>query len=240
MSEILRVADKIITEKDIFPLLKEYQMLIPLAKEIFLDLAIAKTEYTEAEIQNYRQQFFNQYQITSDEQLKLWLEKNQLTQEELDSKIIRALKLDKFKKETWQDKLESYYLKRKKDLDKVIYSLIRTKDMGVAQVLYFRLQAAEQSFADIAKQFSQGAEAQTGGLIGPIELNVPHPQIAQMLMTAKPGEVLPPTRIGEWIVILRLEKFLTTQLDQAMEQRLLNELFNNWLNEQLQQQVTLQ
>ncbi len=240
MSEILRVADKIITEKDIFPLLKEYQMLMPLAKEIFLDLAIAKTEYTEAEIQNYRQQFFNQYQITSDEQLKLWLEKNQLTQEELDSKIIRALKLDIFKKETWQDKLESYYLKRKKDLDKVIYSLIRTKDMGVAQVLYFRLQAAEQSFADIAKQFSQGAEAQTGGLIGPIELNVPHPQIAQMLMTAKPGEVLPPTRIGEWIVILRLEKFLTTQLDQAMEQRLLNELFNNWLNEQLQQQVTLQ
>jgi len=73
-----------------------------------------------------------------------------------------------------------------------------------------------------------------------VELSVPHPQIAQKLMTSQPGEVLPPMRIGEWNVILRLEKYLAAPLDENMKRRLLDELFNNWLNEQLQKQVKFQ
>lgn len=239
MTQILQVAEQKITENDIFPLLTEHQMLIPLAREIILDQAIANIEYTAEESQAVHQQFFNQAQITTDEQLQQWLKNNYLTKEQLEKRLVRNIKLEKFKKETWEHKLESYYLKRKRQLDKVVYSLIRTQDPGIAQALYFRIQAEEQSFADVARKFTQGAEAQTGGLVGPVELNVPHPQIAEMLLTAEPGKLLPPTRIGEWIVILRLEKYLAAQLDDQMKQRLLNELFNTWLNEQLQQQVSI-
>jgi parvulin-like peptidyl-prolyl isomerase len=56
-------------------------------------------------------------------------------------------------------------------------------------------------------------------------------------MTSQPGQVLPPVRIGEWIVILRLEKYLAAQLDQNMKRRLLDELFNTWLNENIQKGV---
>jgi parvulin-like peptidyl-prolyl isomerase len=239
MTQILQVAEQTITEKDLFPLLTEHQMLIPLSKEIILDQAIANIGYTAEESQAAHQQFFNQAQITTDEQLQQWLKNNYLTKEQLEKRLVRNIKLEKFKKETWEHKLESYYLKRKRQLDKVVYSLIRTQDPGIAQALYFRIQAGEQSFADVARKFTQGAEAQTGGLVGPVELNVPHPQIAQMLITAEPGKLLAPTRIGEWIVILRLEKYLAAQLDEAMKQRLLNELFNTWLTEQLQQQVSI-
>jgi parvulin-like peptidyl-prolyl isomerase len=238
MSEILQVGEKTITEKDLFPLLNEHQMLMPLAKEILLDQAIANIDCTAEETQTARQNFFSQFQISSDEQLQLWLQKNHLTKDQIEKRIVRGLKLEKFKQETWGNKLESYYLKRKRQLDKVVYSLIRTKDAGVAQALYFRIQAGEQSFAEVAQKFSQGAEAQTGGLIGPVEINVPHPQIAQMLLNSQPGKLLTPTKVGEWIVILRLEKYLAAQLDQAMRQRLLNELFNNWVNEQLQEKVS--
>lgn len=237
MSEILQIADKTITEQDLFPLLAEHQMLIPLAREIILDQAIANITCTPEETQICRQQFFNQFQITSDEQLQIWLERNKLTKDQIEIRMVRGLKVEKFKQETWGNKLESYYLKRKNQLDKVVYSLIRTKDPGVAQALYFRIQAGDQSFGEIAQKFSEGAEAQTSGLIGPVELSVPHPQIAQMLITSQPGQLLTPTRVGDWIVILRLEKYLSAQLDQTMSQRLLNELFNNWLNEQVQQQV---
>ena len=44
--------------------------------------------------------------------------------------------------------------------------------------------------------------------------------------------------VGEWWVILRLEKHLPAQLDEANRQRLLNELFQNWLMTKLQQEVT--
>ena len=46
----------------------------------------------------------------------------------------------------------------------MVYSLIRSKDPGVAQELYFRIQEGENTFSELARQYSQGSEAQTGGL----------------------------------------------------------------------------
>ena len=87
-------------------------------------------------------------------------------------------------------------------------------------------------------EYSQGTEAQTGGLIGPVEINAPHPKIAQILATCQPGQLVPPTRVGEWIVIIRLENYLSAKLDNPMRQRMLDELFNHWLNEAIKQKVS--
>jgi hypothetical protein len=40
--------------------------------------------------------------------------------------------------------------------------------------------------------------------------------------------------LGDWWVITQLEQLMPAQLDETMRQRLLNELFENWLQEQLQ------
>lgn len=239
MSSSLQVGNIIVTPENIFPLLAQKQMIAPLAREIILDQAIAHIECTPEETATAEQQFFMQMQLNPNEpqQLQTWLEKNYLTREQLQERILRGIKLEKYKLETWSNDLESYYLKRKRQLDKIIYSLIRTKNAGQAQELYFRISEGEKEFTDLARQHSQGAEAETGGLIGPVELTVPHPEIAQKLMTSQPGQVLPPMRIGEWIVILRLEKYLAAQLDQNMKRRLLDELFNTWLNENIQKGV---
>ena len=87
-------------------------------------------------------------------------------------------------------------------------------------------------------EYSEGSEAQTGGLIGPVEVNAPHPRIAQVLSTCKPGQLVPPTRVGEWIVIIRLENFISAQLDDPMRQRMIDEMFRQWLNEQVNKQVS--
>jgi parvulin-like peptidyl-prolyl isomerase len=242
MSPSLQVGDIVITPENIFPLLAEKQMIAPLAREIILDQAIAEIECTPEETAMAEQQFFMQMQLNANdnEQLQTWLDRNYLTREQLQERILRGIRLEKYKQQTWGNDLESYYLKRKRQLDKIIYSLIRTKNPGQAQELYFRISEGEKEFTDLARQHSQGAEAETGGLIGPVELTVPHPEIAQKLMTSQPGQVLPPTRIGEWIVILRLEKYLAAQLDDNMKRRLLDELFNTWLNENIQKEVKFQ
>jgi parvulin-like peptidyl-prolyl isomerase len=52
------------------------------------------------------------------------------------------------------------------------------------------------------------------------------------------GKISPPTQIGEWWIILRLEKYISTQLDDNIRQRLRNDLFQKWLMNQLQNNVT--
>lgn len=239
MNPSLQVGNQIITAENIFSLLAEKQMILPLAKELIIDQAIAEIECTPEEKQMAQQQFFTQMQINPNdsEKFESWLQKNYLTKEQLQQRILRGVKLEKFKQETWGNQLNSYYRQRKQQLDKVVYSLIRTKNPGEAQELYFRITEGEKDFTEVAKQYSQGAEAETGGLIGPVELNVPHPTIAQKLVTAQVGQVIPPFRVSEWIVILRLEKYITAQLDQYTSRKLLDELFNTWMNKQLQEEV---
>ncbi|MGI0482693.1 peptidylprolyl isomerase [Geminocystis sp. CENA526] len=239
MNPSLEVGSVVVTPENIFSFLAEKQMIAPLAKEIILDGAIEGIECTAEETAMAEQQFFMQMQLNpkEPEKLQVWLEKNYLTREQLQNRILRGIKLEKYKEKTWGTELQNYYLKRKQQLDKVVYSLIRTRNAGEAQELYFRACEGEKEFAELARQHSQGAEAETGGLIGPVELTVPHPEIARRLMTSQPGQILPPCRIGEWIVILRLEKYMTAQLDQNMRRRLLDELFNTWLNETIQTKV---
>ncbi len=239
MITVLQVGARAITADEIIPLLAGYQLLQPLLREIIIDQAIASISCTPEENASACKQFFEQHQITNEKEKLAWASQRGMTLAQLEALATRGVLIEKFKQGTWGHKLESYFLSRKAQLDRVIYSLIRTQEPGIAQELYFRIQEGEQSFADLAREYSQGSEAQTGGLIGPVELSVPHPVLAQMLRLSQPGQLCPPTRLGEWFLIVRLEKFIPAQLDASMRQRLLNECFNTWLSEQLNQQLAV-
>lgn len=235
MGVVLQIGDRSILAEDILPLLAGYQMLPQLLQELVIDQAVAPIACTPEEAEQAQQQFYAQSQITSDADRQGWLQRHGMTLDQLQALAERGLKIEKFKQATWGAKLESYFLSRKSQLDKVIYSLIRLQDLGIAQEVYFRILEKEQSFAELAREYSQGPEAQTDGLIGPVELSVPHPSLARMLSISQPGQLWPPTRVGDWLVIIRLEKFVLAQLDDAMRRRLLNECFNSWLQEQMTQ-----
>jgi parvulin-like peptidyl-prolyl isomerase len=67
-----------------------------------------------------------------------------------------------------------------------------------------------------------------------VELSVPHAALGRILSISQPGQLWPPTKVGDWFVVVRLEKFLPAKLDEVTRQRLLDELFNHWLIEQVQ------
>ncbi len=238
MSVVLEVDNQVYTAEDLVPLLTQYQMLPKLAQEILTDKAIAEIKCSEAENTQIFEQFCQQNQLTSEEQVQQWLNKQGLNREQLQNLITKKLRIDKYKEETWGDQVDAHFIKRKSQLDRVVYSLIRVEKPEVAQELYFRIKDNENTFSALAMEYSQGTEAQTGGLIGPVEINAPHPKIAQILATCQPGQLVPPTRVGEWIVIIRLENYLSAKLDNPMRQRMLDELFGRWLNEAIQQKVS--
>jgi parvulin-like peptidyl-prolyl isomerase len=234
MTKVLQVKNQSITTEKVVTLLASYQMLPQFLREVITDQAITSITCTPEEKASACQQFYEKYQLTSKSERQEWLELYEMTPEQLEALATRGLRIEKFKRTTWGGgKLESYFLTRKSLLDKVIYSLIQTRDVGVANEIYFRIQDREQSFGELARQYSQGSEAQTGGLLGPVELGKISSNLAQMLYISQTGQLWPPTRLGEWIVIVRLEEFIPAVLDEAMRQQLLNELFERWVQEQL-------
>lgn len=221
MSAILQVGNQKIAAEQFVSLLKSSQLLPQLLREFFIEQAIAPIEYSSEELEGYCQQIAQQPENygTPPQHIQL--------------RAPRQLKLEKFKESTWGDRVESTFLNCQEQLDRVLFSLIQSEDVEVIQELYFRLQEGEESFAKLASQYSQGPEAHTNGLVGPIELNNLHPKLAQVLKVSQPGQLSPPIRVDKWLVIVRLERYIPAQFDVKMRQRLLDELFEAWLQENI-------
>ena len=232
MVEILQIGERVVKSDEILSLLARYQLMPQFLRGLVIDGAIAGFSCTPEERLQAVQAV--EAQLQTPEAKQAWLERQGITAEQLEEIAVRPLLIEKFKQATWTKKVDSYFLSRKTTLDQVVYSLIRTKDIGLAQEVYFRIQEAEQSFAELARQYSQGPEAHTGGLLGPVSISQPHPTLAKILSVSQPGQLWPPRALGEWFVIVRLEKMLPAQLDDAMRRQLIDELFENWVREQVQ------
>lgn len=200
-------------------------MLSPFSRDQNLDRVIAVVDYTAEEWEAFLQQFLNakNYQV--------WLQQQGVTPEEFESWVTRELAIRKFQNQQWGRKVASYFLDRKHELDRVIASLIYLTDQGLAHELYFRIAEGEATFEDMARTYSQGTEATTGGRIGPIELGQLHPHLARLFYGAQPGQLWQPLKLDQWTVIARLEESLPVQFDDFMRQSLLNELLEIWLKD---------
>jgi parvulin-like peptidyl-prolyl isomerase len=234
MTEVFRVGDRKITAEEIPALLKRYQLLPQFFQGLVIDRAIADRTCTEEEIQAAVQNFYQQNQLTSPEAQQAWLKANGMTESELKALAVRPILLQQFKEETWGNKVRSHFMSRKTSLDQVVYSLIRTQDEGLAQELYYRIDEGEQTFEECARAYSQGPEARTGGKLGPVPLNRPHPAIGKLLSVSQPGQLWAPRALAEWYIIVRLEEFHPAQLDTAMHKRMLEELYSGWLQSEIQ------
>ncbi len=233
MNLAIKTGNATMTAWEIIPRLKRYQMLPLLAKEAIIDEAIAEISCTDAETKLACETFYNQHRLTTAESRQAWCQAHGMSPEDVVEIATRNLKIAKFKQERWASALPSYFLKRKGKLDRVFFSIIHVNDMGLAQELYFRLEEG-QSFAELAKTYSQGQEATAGGVVPPVEIGNLPPAFEQIFASHSSGDILPPFPLGKEFVIIKIEQKNSAQLDKITQQRLLNEQFQAWLNKELE------
>jgi hypothetical protein len=231
---VLQVGDLSFTSEQVVPLITKYRLLPQLVREIIIEEAVQHHYISEAEHLEAYKQFYQQQQLQTEQDLERWLEQQHLQRTELGSLIDRELRLEKFKTAKWGYQLEAYFCQRKAQIDQVIFSIIRVKDLDIAEEIFFRLFTKESSFVELAPLYSEGAEARTKGISGPVELGRIDPVLANALLTSPHHEVLPPTKIGDWWVVCQREAIVAAQLDATTRQRLTEELFTTWLNEEVQ------
>jgi parvulin-like peptidyl-prolyl isomerase len=148
-------------------------------------------------------------------------------------------KLQQFKQENWGNKVGSYYLTRKSQLDRVICSIIQVTDGTVAQELYFRICSEPKVFSKLALNYSQGTAAFDGGKVGPIPISRLHPTISTQLLLLEPGQISPLFTIDNFYIFVRLEQIIPAQFDNDLRQVLLDELFEQWLQSKIASEIGL-
>ncbi|MCP9854170.1 peptidylprolyl isomerase [Synechococcus sp. HJ21-Hayes] len=181
----------------------------------------------------FQQAFIARERITDQAGLASWLELHGISEPQMSQRLFQALQLEQFKLATFSQRIEPLFLERKSSLDRVTYSLLRVRERAKAVELHLRLQEEEATFADLASTYSEGIEQQFNGLIGPMELGRINPVLAERLRISTSGQLWPPFEAEGWWVLLRHERHVPAQLDQAMNERLLSEMYEVWIRDQV-------
>lgn len=212
--------------------LRRHNLLLTLTQRRVVAEAVGQTEISDEMADAARVKFYQEKGIRNDEDLLDYLVSQGLQQDDLDWQISLPLRLRAHCNSHYRHKAEAHFLKRKNELDRVVYSLLRVRDRFLAQELYFRIEAREANFADLAAHYAEGPEKQTNGIIGPVPLTQAHPVLAERLRTNAPGKLMPPFNIGEWWLVMRVESYTPATFDDTTAQRMAEELFNLWVQEE--------
>ena len=176
--------------------------------------------------------FCERSNINDETMLNQWLKENKLDRSNFEELALTNIRLKEYCNLHFSHKVENRFLDRKNDLDIVVYSIIRVKDFFLAREIFFRIQEKEASFGDMATKHSEGIENKTRGLIGPAPLGRAHPKLIELIKQSKIGEINSPIQIDEYYIVLRLEYFEPAKLDNFMKEKISEELFNKWVDEE--------
>ena len=190
---------------------------------------------------NEQEQLLNAYRqrnrLQDDGALQDHLQQRGLEQADLIWQLELPVRIQRHSRELFEAKAEQRFLERKNSLDQVVYSLLRLKDRFLARELYLQISEGESDFAELAAQYAEGPERTTRGVMGPIPLTQAHPALAERLRTNPPGSLMEPFRIQEWWLIVRLERYLPASFDEAMNNKMCAELFEQWVHEETTRKI---
>ena len=99
-----------------------------------------------------------------------FLEKKGWSKTDLNLHLRREEALRRYALQRFAPGLEERFLASKGSRDQVIYSLLRVKDYALARELWIRLEEDETTFAEAAREFGEGPEADRQGVIGPLPI----------------------------------------------------------------------
>ena len=101
---------------------------------------------------------------------------------DLDLHLRRPEALRRFAHQRFAPGLEDRFLASKGSRDLVIYSLLRVRNYDLARELWIRLEEDETTFAEAAREFGEGPEADRQGVIGPIPIGSLQPAMLQEIL----------------------------------------------------------
>ena len=159
------------------------------------------------------QRYCEENGLTTPEDRQRWCLTHGMTSEDLVSEAIHAWRRAELREQLVTASGESLYLRYKDKLDRVLYSLLRVADSGLCQELFYAIEAGEITFAEAATQYSTGPEAKTQGIVGPVDLTTPHPEVAARLRTAQAGHLIGPFQADEWHTLIRMEYRFDSEYD---------------------------
>jgi hypothetical protein len=209
--------------------LKSYRLWPVVLREALLDRAISGISCPEEEIH---------------EAWPAWCRRNHvdpsaplfegLSLPEMKQAVARELRVEKFKEMTFSRLLPEYFRSRKGELDRVTLEVVQFQHQSLAEEALFRCREGEQALEEAAHELAH----RDGGeplikQVGPIGTGRLSSGLSSLVTGASAGDLLGPKKLGHYHCVVRVIEIAEAALDTRTRQRLLEELMNQWIEQQM-------
>lgn len=176
-------------------------------------------------------------QLRTADEVRGWMTREGLEEQDLQILAERQLRWSLLLEQRYRSAVSTLFLKRKSQLDQVIYSLIFVTDRELAMEVFLQLKESETSFDELWGRLPPAQDAPlANGRIGPVPLGSLQDGLAELLRVSAPGQVWPPKPVDSGYVVVRLDERRPAVLNASRRHELLLELGEGLLQEQLQEQ----
>jgi len=227
-SEALRLDGETVSTKELVNLLRKQGSLPKLVQEWVMDRILAETSLPESQQANLIQDFRKEQNLESEEAFKEFLTNRHIDQNLLSQMLCRPHQVILYREDRWGPAANSLYLQKKDQFDLVRYHRLQSENSDVMQEIFFRLKDQEESWESLARQFP-GAPPDATGMIGPIPVAEVEQQVLELLRQLEPGRVGRPLQLGDQIIVVSLDEFIPSSLNQTIRDTLLRQAFEEWL-----------
>ena len=209
--------------------LKSYKLWPVVLREALLDRAISGIHCKDEEI---------------NEAWPAWCKKNHvdpsaplfegLSLPEMRQAVGRELRIEKFKEVTFSRLLPEYFRSRKSELDRVTLEVVQFQHHPLAEEAIFRCREGEQTLEEAAHELAH----RDGGeplikKVGPIGTGRLSGGLSSLVNGASAGDFLGPKKLGHYHCVVKVIEIAEAALDTRTRHRLLEELMNQWIEQQM-------
>lgn len=189
---------------------------------------------SEAEVQQAGEQQRSQLRLERAADTLAWLADQQVTPQDWEQGIRDRLLREKLAAHLFTQEAEKRFVENRLSYDRVVLYQIVVPQLELAQELFYRIEAGESNFFDVAYEFDTDPDRRRrSGFEGVIQRWELQPAIATQVFSARAGELAGPIQTNAGYHILWVREFLPAELTDALRQELLQALFQEWLQAEL-------
>lgn len=190
------------------------------------------------EIQTEADKFRYEHKLESAAATFTWLQEQLLTPEDWEAGIRERLLSRKLAEHLFGRDVTTYFVQNKVQYDQAALYRLVVPYHALAQELYYQIIEEEISFYEAAHLYDiEEKRRLTCGFEGKVARWQLSPDLAVKVFGAIPKEVMAPISVAEGHELLMVEGFLPAELSSEVHQNILNQLFHEWLESELNYQI---
>lgn len=236
-----RLGDTVVSLREALRTLHHQGQLVPWLREavrrtFLLDQArAAGLTVSEDELQSAADRYRQRNGLFSASDTFDWLSRNSLSKTAFEAALEQEVLLEKLKRHVTEPLIAERFASRLDDHDRLGLILLVLPHEELAREILTQVVEEGADLGDLARRHSQHPSRSDGGRVGPLfRSRLPGP-LGEALAGVPVGTLVGPIKAAEGFYVVRLEELAPGTLDATTRAVLVEELFDEWLQDRLGQ-----